>query len=217
MTDFKNQVPDDRTIVPGIWSDLLDVWRDAFEAKSTSALHVNTSRNVLGYDAWGRSKSVTDYSIFHGMFTFQVPFEMWVEEVDQVEQSTRTNFTSASGALLCTGVNGQINYLYSKRNPRYQPNRGYLYSASIIIDTPLNAVNHDFGSFTETSGLFFRVNAGVLYAVVRTTLNNITTDNAQIITTDIDLTCGNIFDIQSQWRGVGDIKFIVNLELAYTF
>jgi hypothetical protein len=172
---------------------------------------------VLGTDAWGRNKVVEDHSIFHGMFTFDVPFEMWVEEVDTVEQTVRTNFTSASGALLCTGVAAQTNYLYSKRNPRYQPNRGYLYSSSMIIDTPTNAVNHDFGSFTETTGLFFRVNAGVLSAVCRTTVSNVTTDTVQTIPFTGDLTKGNVFDIQAQWRGVGNIKFFVNLELVYTF
>ena len=171
----------------------------------------------INLDAWGRQKVVNDYSIFHGMFTFAVPYSMWIEEIDQVEQTTRTNFTSASGALLCTGVNGQTNVLFSKRHPRYQPNRGYLYSVSMIVDTAANAINHDFGAFTETSGLFFRVNAGVLYAVLRTTINNTTTENAQVIPFTGDLTKGNIFDIQAQWRGVGNIKFFINLELVYEF
>lgn len=26
MTDFKNPIPVDRTIVPGVWSDVLDEW-----------------------------------------------------------------------------------------------------------------------------------------------------------------------------------------------
>jgi hypothetical protein len=180
-------------------------------------LPVNISKNQLGFDAWGRAKAVTDHSVFHGMFTFDVPFEMWVEEIDTVEQATRTNFSSASGALLCVGVNGQTNYLYSKRNPRYQPNRGYLYSSSMIIDTAANAINHDFGSFTETSGLFFRVNAGLIYAVSRSTINNVTTENVELIAYQGDLTKGNVYDIQAQWRGVGNIKFFINLELVHSF
>ena len=171
----------------------------------------------INLDAWGRQKVVNDYSIFHGMFTFDVPASMWIEEVGLVEQPANTNFTSASGALLCTGIAAQTNVLYSKRHPRYQPNRGYLYSSSMIVDTAANAINHDFGAFTETSGLFFRVNAGILYAVLRTTINNVTTENAQVITFTGDLTKGNIFDIQAQWRGVGNIKFFVNQVLVYTF
>jgi hypothetical protein len=180
-------------------------------------LQVNTGLNELNRDAWGRGKAVADFSIFHGMFTFNVPDSMWIEEVDTVEQVTKVNFTSASGALLCTGVNGQTNVLFSKRHPRYQPNRGYLYSSSMIIDTAANAINHDFGSFTETSGAFFRVNAGLLYAVLRTTISNVTTENVQLIAFAGDLTKGNVFDIQAQWRGVGNIKFFINLESVYEF
>jgi hypothetical protein len=171
----------------------------------------------INLDAWSRQKVVNDHSIFHGMFTFNVPDSMWIEEVDQVELATKVNFTSDSGALLCTGVNGQTNVLVSKRHPRYQPNRGYLYSSSMIIDTAANAIDHDFGAFTETSGLFFRVNAGLLYAVLRTTISNVTTENVQLIPFTGDLTAGNVFDIQAQWRGVGNIKFFINLELAYIF
>jgi hypothetical protein len=180
-------------------------------------LKTTIAKNPLGYDAWGRPKAIADHSIFHGMFTFNVPPEMWVEEVDAVEQVVTVNFTSKSGALLCTGVNGQTNTLLSKRHPRYQPNRGWLYSSSCIVDTAANAVNHDFGAFTETSGMFFRVNSGLLYAVLRTTINNVTTDDVRLIPFTGDLTKGNVFDIQAMWRGVGNIKFLVNLEEEYIF
>lgn len=172
--------------------------------------------NVLATDAWGRTKAILDYSIFHGLFTVDVPPSMWLEFVDGVEVAS-TNFTSEGGALVCTGVNGQVNTLKSKRHPRYQPNRGYLYSTSMIIDTAANAVNHDFGSFTDTSGLFFRVNAGRVYAVVRTTANAVTTESVEEIAFTGDLTKGNIFDIQAQWRGVGNIKFFINLVEVYEF
>ena len=178
---------------------------------------VNTGTNALNRDAWGRGKAIIDYSIFHGIFTFNVPSEMWYEEIDQVEQVVNVNFTSKSGALLCTGVNGQTNTLLSKRHPRYQPNRGWLYSSSCIVDTAANAVNHDFGAFTETSGMFFRVISNQIFAVLRTTVNNVTTDNAQLIPFTGDLTKGNVFDIQAMWRGVGNIKFLINLEEAYLF
>ena len=179
--------------------------------------NVNISKNQLGFDAWGRAKAIRDHSIFHGMFTFNVPSEMWIEEVDGVEQVAITNFTSKSGALLCTGVNGQVNTLISKRHPRYQPNRGWLYSNSMLVDTAVNNVNHDFGGFTDTSGMFFRVILNQVFAVLRTTLNGVTTDNVRLTSFTGDLVAGNVFDIQAQWRGVGNIKFFIDLELVYTF
>ena len=179
--------------------------------------NVNISKNELGFDAWDRAKTVSDFSLFHGMFTFDVPFTMWVEEINSIEQPVRTNFSSASGALLCTGVDGQVNTLISKRHPRYQPNRGWLYSGSMLIDTATNNVNHDFGAFTDTSGLFFRVILGQLFAILRTTINGVTTDKVRLTSFTGDLVAGNVYDIQAQWRGVGNIKFFVNLELVYTF
>ena len=183
----------------------------------TNNLSINS--NELGTDAWGRNKSVTDHSIFHGMFTFEVPKEMWIESVDNVEQATFTNFTSSNGRLKIQGVNGQNNTLTSKRHPRYQPNRGHLFSTAMILPDAANAVNQEFGLFHEQAGVFFRVNASKLYAVRRTLLSGVVSEVVEEITipAGVDLTKGNIFDIQMQWRGVGNIKFFVNLQEVYTF
>ena len=35
MADFKKDVPVDRTVVPGIWSDLLDCWSHSFQVSGT--------------------------------------------------------------------------------------------------------------------------------------------------------------------------------------
>ena len=59
---------------------------------------------------------------------------------------------------------------------------------------------------------------GNLYAVVRTTKGGVTTEDKQLIdTTGIDLDKGNVYDIQFQWRGVGNYKFYINLQLVYEF
>ena len=148
-------------------------------------------------DAWGRQKVVSDFSMFHGLFTFDVPDKMWIEYFNGVEQ-VKTNATSVNGMLKLES-NGGSTYLMSKRHPRYQPNRGMLYSDSQILE-----------GATHTNGK--------LYAVVRTTVDGITTDNKKLILLDaIDPAKGNIYDIQSQWRGVGNIKFFINQKEVVTF
>lgn len=187
-------------------------------SRATNPLFVSTSQTPLGYDAWGHSKTVTDYSLFHGMFTLEVPYEMWIEHIDTTEVSTFTNFTSNNGMLKCQGVNGQLNFLTSKRHPRYQPNKGHLYSSSMILPDASLPINQDFGISTPQSGIMFRVNNGLVYAVRRTYVSGAVSEIVEQIKvpSNIDLTKGNIFDIQMQWRGVGNIKFFINQKLVHT-
>jgi hypothetical protein len=179
--------------------------------------YTGINRNELGYDSWGRNKVIIDSSLFHGLFTFDVPPQMWIEEVDGVEQAGNINFTSVDGRLKIQGAVGESRGLSSKRHPRYQPNRGHLYSTAMILPDVALDVVQEFGLFTPQSGYFFRVRNGILYAVRRTMLSGVIGEVAEAITVPdgIDLTKGNIFDIQIQWRGVGNIKFFINLKLVH--
>lgn len=181
---------------------------------------VNVSKNELGYDAWGRAKFIKDNSILHGMFTFNVPVSMWKETFNGSER-TITNSTSVNGKLHHTSgaVLNDVSTLSTFRFPRYEPNRGGLYSSSIFLPNLDDVGVRRFGDFTNESGEFFELRTGgVLYAVVRTTIDSITSDDIKLIdTTGIDLSKGNIYDIQKQWRGAGGYKFFLNLQLVQTF
>ena len=184
---------------------------------------VSTESEVLkplNFDAWGRNKVVLDRSIVHGMFTFNVPVDMWNEVFNGTEQAI-TVATSVDGALsMKSGATlNDVNYLHTFRYPRYEPNRGHLYSTACILPSKTDEGIREFGLFTPEAGCFFRLKSdGELYAVIRTTINNVTTDNEQLIdTTGIDVEKGNIYDIQFQWRGVGNYKFMINLVEVYCF
>lgn len=178
-------------------------------------LKVKLSKNDLGLDAWGRPKISIDNSIFHGMFTHNVPVASWYEIINDVVQVDIINSISVNGALHIqsgAALNDKT-VLRTYRNPRYEPNRGYLYSTSSIIDNPEALQTRRFGVGTSESGTFFSLESGVLYGVIRTTRDSITYDDKiPIDTTGIDLTKGNTFDIQFQWRGVGDYIFFINLK-----
>lgn len=182
---------------------------------------VDTNRNELGYDAWGRNKVANDKSLFHGMFTYDVPNRMWIEGYNGVEQPIKVNATSEDGMLKIVSNNGNVG-VRSKRHPRYQPNRGHLYSSSMILPAPTADGIRDFGIGDERNGAMFRLTSSGLYAMIRTTTGyggtlTTTNDIQAIDTTGFDLSKGNIYDIQMQWRGVGDIKFFINQKLVYTF
>lgn len=126
------------------------------------AMPVNIGKNELGYDAWGRAKTIKDNSIFHGMFTFNVPVSTWYETINSVISSTITNCISDNGALkvLAGASLNDDTYLRSFRCPRYEPNRGALYSTAGWIVNPTAAMTREFGTFTAESGTFFRLKSG---------------------------------------------------------
>lgn len=175
--------------------------------------------NHIGYgdlnrDAWGRAKTINDYSIVHGLFTFDIPDKMWVmfengTELTSTTLSTRSGSVNGGLSLKSGATLDDVSYIMSKRHPRYQPNRGYLYSSSIFLPNKTATGERDFGSFTDEDGAFFRLKSdGELYACI---LNNGVLTHEEKITVpfDIDYEKGNAYDIQFQWRGVGSYAFFV--------
>ena len=193
---------------------------------------VEIGRNELSYDAWGRPKTIQDFSLFSAVWSYSVPNRLWVEFLDTgagwTEQAVIDNtlVKSTKGHLEVTGNSTTDTMLLSKRHPRYQPNRGFLYSSAHVLASPNLVGTRRFGSAIDgETGIFFElVGSGsvwVMNAVRRTTVSGTTTDTRVDITSllpaGFDPSKGNIYDIQMQWRGMGNIKFFVNLELVYEF
>ena len=173
----------------------------------------------INLDAWGRQKLVLDNSLFHGLFTFSIPQQIWRELIDDIEQPSIVNAvsTDGEGVFNSAALNQKVR-VSSYRFPRYEPNRGHLYSTAGFLPNPTASGQRSFGIFYEESGVFFRLKSDGLYAVVRSTVSGVTTDNEQPIdTTGIDLGKGNVYDIQFQWRGVGNYVFYINLKPVYVF
>lgn len=185
------------------------------------------SGGPLAMDAWARPKSVIDLSLIGGMFTNSIiPSSLFKETINGVEQAGFVNAVSASGLLeLSAGATlNDVTVLDTFRSPRYEPNRGHIYSSSIILPSPTAAGVREFGMFTEENGAFFRLKSdGLLYACRRTTDNGAGTSTIEELIdltplgAGFDLEMGNIYDIQMQWRGVGNIKFFIGSpDLGYS-
>jgi len=184
-------------------------------------LEVNTGKNQLAFDAWGRAKSVEDKSLFHGMFSYNVPIKVWYEKLNGGTEREPTNATSVDGALnlVAGGTLNDDTVLRTYRNMRYEPNRGHLYSTAVILPNSGAAQTRQWGIGTDENGVFFSLESGTLYGVIRTTTTAGGTVDSKVAldTTGLDISKGNIYDIQFQWRGVGGYKFFINLEEAGEF
>jgi len=179
---------------------------------------VDLTTNDLGRDAWGRPKTINDNSIFHGMFTYNVPVSTWYETLNGVLNTGAFIFSSSvDGALnvICGGALNDNTVLSSYRNPRYEPNRGALFSTAGWFTNPTGLMTREFGTFTDQAGVFFRLKSGgTLVGVIRTSISGVPQEQEYPLTlpAGVDLSKNNVFDIQYQWRGAGDYKWFVNLQ-----
>ena len=178
-------------------------------------------------DAWGRQKVINDFSLFRGIWTFDVPNRVWEEaSIDSagdwtVIAATGTNATSVDGMLnLASGTTADEGAaLSSKRHPRYEPNRGHLYSTAVMCPSPTADGIRRWGAYGEDNGVYFELEGDgsnwTLYAC-RKSDGTVKIRQALTMPTDFDPAKGHVYDIQYQWRGVGNYKWFVNLSTVYT-
>ena len=166
----------------------------------------------LTLDAWGTPKFVHPWSLFHGMWTYDIPMSMWFMYHNGTQVYSSSNITSVNGAarLTADATNSTV-LMESRECPRYQPNRGHLFSMAGWFPSKTADGVRDFGLFTIESGVFFRLKAdGKLYAVLRR--GSVDVLEEEIDTTGLtgfDVEKNNIYDIQFQWRGAGNYAFFI--------
>lgn len=173
---------------------------------------VLAGKGGLTTDVRGVQKVANDFSIFHSLFSFDVPPSLWCVEEDGTEIPTlsSTRATSITGRLnVRSGITaGNDCHLESRRHPRYQPDRGLKWAASVgfkgaSLDGILRAgliVHMENGVYLKTKGDGF-LYACILKAGVETHEEQIT------FPFPIDITKGNNYDIQLKWRGIGFARF----------
>jgi len=174
---------------------------------------VDLGKGELVNDAWGIPKFSKAFSLFHGTFTFNIPPSWFVyENAAQVPNSLSTVVTSVGGeAKITTTAALTNNYMESRECPRYQPNRGHLFSTALRCDNPTADMTREWGLATAENKILFRLKAdGLLYAVLVS--GSVTIKEEEIDTTVIpgfDVSKGQIYDIQYQWRGAGNYFFYI--------
>jgi hypothetical protein len=180
----------------------------------------NWMHNEITSDAWWRQKMVTDYSVFHWLFTYDIPAQIWLMFENGVEVTTSTRITSIDGAatIRSWATLGNTAFLRSKRHPRYQPNRGHLFSTAGFLPVPTAIGKRQIGLKNTIAWVYFQLEDWVLYAVI---LNESLEKVKQAIDLSIvwltidDLQYGHLYDIQFQWRWVGDYFFYIDQKLVF--
>lgn len=180
----------------------------------------------LSTDVWGTQRVVSDHSLFHGLWTFDIPPSQWFmyEDGTQVYSSSDIVSEDGSAKLLTTASNTEL-LLESRECPRYQPNRGIHWSCAGWFPNKTNDGVRDFGLFTTENGVFFRLKSdGLLYAVRRS--GGVEVAEELIDTSKLsgfDVEKNNIYDIRAQWRGAGNYFFYIGdpgsgaISLVHTF
>lgn len=175
----------------------------------------------LTVDAWGIQKVSHPVSLFASVFTFNIDPAVWFtyENGTQVYTSTDISSIDSAGSLLTTATNTTL-LLESRECPRYQPNRGHLFSTALWCPNKANDGIRQWGvGVNSENGTGFRLKSdGLLYAVLMS--GGVETLSEVIDTSSVsgfDVQKGNVYDIQYQWRGVGNYKFYINLTLVHTF
>lgn len=176
-------------------------------------------------DAWGVPKMSVPASVYHGMFTFDVPSSMWIKyhsatSALAAETQATTNIFSRNGAgVVKADVTNPAVTLESRECPRYQPNRGHLFSNAQWCPGKTADGTRDWGLGTNENRIHFRLKSdGLLYAVRYSggVLKQETQIPVENLPDGFDVEKGNVYDIQYQWRGLGSYFFYVNLKLVYT-
>lgn len=176
-------------------------------------VRTNGAFGELSVDAWGVPKVSIPHSIFHGLFTFDIPPSQWFMFHAQTQVYSSSNIYSSNGeGIIAATAAIPSATLESKFTPRYQPNRGHLYSTACWCPSKTADGIRDWGVGTIENGVYFRLEGdGNLYAVIRRNLveRQFLIDTSRV--SGFDVQKGNIYDIQYQWRGVGNYIFYINL------
>ncbi len=171
-----------------------------------------TGKGDMINDTWGVPKVSLPISVFHGLWTFNIPSSMWFMYENNVQVYSSTNITSTDGhAGLVTSATKTTLLLEGRECPRYQPNRGHLFSNAVYC--PLRTADgvREWGLGTAENKIIFRLKSdGLLYAVrvsgsVEKAEELIDTSSL----TGFDVEKNNIYDIQFQWRSAGNYRFFV--------
>lgn len=189
------------------------------------AIRTNAAKGDMSVDAWGIPKVSLPKSLFHASFTFFVPKRFFKFESGAIV-TTSTAITSVNAELSMAATAAFPDLVLEGREcPRYQPNRGHLYSTSMRLPNKTADGTRDWGLGTTENQILFRLKTdGLLYAVRRS--GNVEVAEELIDTsvlTGFNVEMGNIYDIQYQWRGVGSYKFYIGdpstggLKLVHTF
>lgn len=186
---------------------------------------MDTFANAAGRDAFYRFRVSEPYTLFDSQQRY-------------VNNGKFSSATSGSGAVThlpnesalkmdVTNASGDYVYLESKRVMAYQPGKSLLIMMSFSFATPKANLRQRVGYFGTQNGIYLEQDGTTLYLVLRSYVggsvdnsrkipqsewNGHKFDGSTFYSRQIDVTKGNIFWMDVEWLGVGDVRcgFIID-------
>jgi len=200
-------------------------WADTWNTNSNWVLEVVPWAwgNLLETDIWSTvwwiQKSAEDLSLFHWIWTYNIPQAYWrVAEngTDLVDTDTSTKCISNLWQMEISSwaTIWNTTYLHSRRHPRYQPNRWHYYATAWYLPNPTATWIREWGLKSNWSSVIFKL----IDWVLKWQMNNSVWTSKEVVL-DLpawaDLSAWNLYDIQYQWRWVWNYYFYFNLKLVW--
>lgn len=203
---------------------------------STGSVEFGTTTNPLVIDLPKYQKSAFDALRVAQNYTLADLINKY--EIDSKEYSTSTatggtvTHVPAQSAiqLTVTGTNGSQAQLRTNTFYRYQAGKGLRIKQTVYhADTGQTNQVRRWGFFDENDGVFWELSGTSFRVVRRTSISGSAVDTAVAsgsFSNDslngsgpsgitLDITKGNIFEINLQWLGVGTVNFYVNGNLVH--
>lgn len=208
---------------------------------SGRALEVTTATGVPVYiqpdstagDAFGRIRTVQPYTIFDSQHRYQENSK-WVTATGN-NGSTTYQANESTINLNVTTASGDYIYRETKRVLPYQPGKSFLSMISFVFSPAKNNLRQRVGLFGSQNGIFFEQSGNTNSFVIRSYTGGSVSETripqaswnydkfngSGITQRTLDTTKANIFWIDVEWLGVGDVRagFVVDgrPEIAHVF
>jgi len=195
---------------------------------------INGNSNIATLDAFGRNRVSEPFTLFDSFHRYR--------ENEKFSYSTNGSGSKTYSAnesvvnLNVTNASGDYVYQESKRVMPYQPGKSFLVMRTFAMATPKANLRQRIGFFSTQNGVFLEQDGTTLYLVLRSYVGGSVDDSRKVAQSSwngnkfdgsaffprqLDVTKANIFWMDVEWLGVGDVRcgFIVDgvPVIAHTF
>lgn len=184
-------------------------------------------------DAFGRNRTVQPFTIFDSQHRYQENSK-WATS-SGVNGTTAYQINESAINLNVTTTSGDYIYRETKRVFPYQPGKSFLSMLSFVFASGKTNLRQRIGLFNTQNGIFFEQSGNTNYFVLRSYTSGSVSetriaqsgwnydkfDGTGITGRTLDTSKANIFWIDIEWLGVGDVRvgFVVDgrPEIAHIF
>lgn len=180
----------------------------------------NSVKSEITFDVWWKPKVTLDYSLLRAAFFFGMDPQDWlsIENWVEVYPATKTIVSDWAAKVNSWPTIWDSNLVETRRHPRYQPNRGHLFSTACFQPNPTANWLRRIWFMCPDYKAVFQLENWVLYAVIinKAWYKIKEPINLALAWLTIDsLAYWTLYDIQFQWRGVWDYFFYLNQKLVH--